>query len=115
MRSRKPTAAGATTAQLKGDIDRGRTGDKVGGFDPGAAPLGTDEEAGGAVIDPVVVELDRRSQASSGLNSRRANAADPSLAPTGGRSPKRRSIPWIMGLSLVAVMAVAATCAIDAL
>src|SRR5690606_16055977 len=33
--------------QLRGDINRGETGDKVAGNDPAAAPLGTDEEAAG--------------------------------------------------------------------
>ncbi|WP_230530074.1 hypothetical protein [Microvirga roseola] len=42
-----PSSARPTTAQLKGDIDSGRTGDKVEVFDPGLSPLGTDDEAGG--------------------------------------------------------------------
>lgn len=37
-----------TTQQLKGDIDSGKTGDKVKeGFDLGLATLGTDDEAAG--------------------------------------------------------------------
>jgi hypothetical protein len=36
-----------TTAQLRDDIDRGLTGDKVRAIDPAAAPLGTDDEAAG--------------------------------------------------------------------
>jgi hypothetical protein len=35
-------------AREKARIDRGADGDKAPGFDPGAAPLGTDEEAAGA-------------------------------------------------------------------
>jgi hypothetical protein len=38
---------GATSAQLKADIDSGRTGDKIGHPDPAASPLGTDDEAAG--------------------------------------------------------------------
>jgi hypothetical protein len=38
---------GPTTEQLRFAIDCGRTGDKIPGFDPAAAPLGTDEEAAG--------------------------------------------------------------------
>ena len=34
--------------QLRAAIDSGKTGDKVAAFDPAAAPLGTDDEAGGA-------------------------------------------------------------------
>lgn len=45
MTTRKPD--GQTSDRLRHDIDRGRTGDKVGHPDPAAAPLGTDAEAGG--------------------------------------------------------------------
>jgi hypothetical protein len=38
----------STTAALRGDIDSGQTGDKISHPDPAAAPLGTDDEAGGA-------------------------------------------------------------------
>lgn len=38
---------GATAAMLKDDIASGRTGDKQGFPDPGAAPLGTGAEAAG--------------------------------------------------------------------
>lgn len=34
--------------QLRQDIDRGLTGDKIPAQDPAAAPLGTDDEAAGA-------------------------------------------------------------------
>jgi hypothetical protein len=40
----------STTEQLRADIDSGRTGDKVPGLDPAAAPLGTDEEAAGTPV-----------------------------------------------------------------
>ncbi|GGC78643.1 hypothetical protein [Chelatococcus reniformis] len=36
-----------TSEQLRHQIDSGKTGDKVPGSDPAAAPLGTDDEAGG--------------------------------------------------------------------
>jgi hypothetical protein len=42
-----PQSDNPTTAQLKGDINSGRTGDKVEVFDPGLSPLGTDDEAAG--------------------------------------------------------------------
>ena len=35
-------------AQMREQIDRGESGDKVAAEDPAAAPLGTDAEAGGA-------------------------------------------------------------------
>jgi hypothetical protein len=45
---------------LKGDIDSGRTGDKNPVFDPGMAPLGTDDEAAGTPPSPFRVALARR-------------------------------------------------------
>ena len=57
------TQAGATTEQLRHDIDQGRTGDKVRFPDPAAAPLGTDEEAAGTPIDPQVVAQTRDAEA----------------------------------------------------
>src|SRR5690348_8896044 len=38
---------GSAASQLRDDIDRGRTGEKVDWPDPAAAPLGTDDEAAG--------------------------------------------------------------------
>jgi hypothetical protein len=49
----------ATTDQLRDDIDRGRTGEKVNFSDPAAAPLGTDEEAAGTPLDATVVAMVR--------------------------------------------------------
>ena len=46
----KRRAAGR--ARLKDEIDAGRARDKVPGFDPGAAPLGTDEESAGTPPAP---------------------------------------------------------------
>ena len=57
-----PMNQGSTTAQLKGDINSGRTGDKNEVFDPGLSPLGTDEEAGGSPLRPEQVDLARRQE-----------------------------------------------------
>lgn len=48
-----------TTQQLKGDIDAGRMGDKVPGWDPGLSPLGTDDEAAGTPNTPEQVAVAR--------------------------------------------------------
>jgi hypothetical protein len=45
---------------LKGDIDSGRTGDKVEVFDPGLSPLGTDDEAAGRPPSAFRVALARQ-------------------------------------------------------
>ena len=66
----RPAAAAAS----KDEIDRGLTLDKVPGFDPGAAPLGTDaESAGTPALGPVRARTDAAPPSkSAGL------AADPS-------------------------------------
>ena len=55
-----PDSTRPTSAQLKGDIDSGRTGDKNEVFDPGLSPLGTDDEAGGHPPSHFQVALARR-------------------------------------------------------
>jgi hypothetical protein len=70
--------------QLRGDIDAGRTGDKVGGFDPAAAPLGCDDEAAGDQLDRELVEQVRAFEcAKAPRPSTRHNASTPELAPDG--------------------------------
>ena len=55
-------AEAPTAAMLKADIDSGATGDKVEGFDPGMAMLGTCEEAGGNSLTPAQLALARREE-----------------------------------------------------
>jgi hypothetical protein len=64
MRDR-PEPPSAVGIRLQAAIDGGRTGDKVPGFDPAAAPLSTDEEAGGQGIttDPSARESMRQAPA----------------------------------------------------
>ncbi|MCC2652778.1 MAG: hypothetical protein K0R61_1073 [Microvirga sp.] len=59
-----PMNEGSTTAQLKGDINSGRTGDKNEVFDPGLSPLGTDDEAGGNPMKPEQVDMARHQESS---------------------------------------------------
>jgi hypothetical protein len=49
-----------TIERLRAEIDTGRTGDKVAGSDPAAAPLGTDDEAAGTPPRPEDVAVARR-------------------------------------------------------
>jgi len=60
---RAPTPYALTTEQLRHDIDSGRTGDKVAGFDLAVAPLGTDEEAAGTPVSFDAIALARRLEA----------------------------------------------------
>ncbi len=69
-----PDSDAPTVAQLKGDIDSGRTGDKVAHVDVGAAMLGTCDEAGGTPPTPQRVKLARATEAAS---EQVRDAADP--------------------------------------
>jgi hypothetical protein len=54
-----PDSPRPTAAQLKADIDSGRTGDKNEVFDPGLSALGTDDEAAGTPPDAERVAIAR--------------------------------------------------------
>ena len=60
--SPRSESRGATAAQLRADIDSGRTGDKVAAVDHAAAPLGTDEEAAGTPVPPEIIAETRQSE-----------------------------------------------------
>jgi hypothetical protein len=77
MSKKKPPAA-----QLRGDINSGKTGDKTPGFDPAAAPMETDAEAGGAPPTPPEVAQARANER-RGIAGKR-NAAAPEKTPDGG-------------------------------
>lgn len=62
---RPPDNETPTSAQLKADIDSGRTGDKVSHGDVGAAPLGTCDEAGDTPPTPQRIKLARENEAAS--------------------------------------------------
>lgn len=73
--------------QLRSEIDAGRTGDKVAWPDPAAAPLGTDEEAGGAPPTRDQVRLAQRLEGEPEPSGRKAVA--------GGLGPAW----WIIGVA----------------
>ncbi|WP_371345024.1 hypothetical protein [Ancylobacter sp. IITR112] len=63
----------ADTERLRGDIDEGRTHDKVPFPDPAAAPLGTDDEAAGAPAETeraMVAQVIGPSSAGGGTDER---------------------------------------------
>jgi hypothetical protein len=103
----KEPGTGATAAQLKADIDSGLTGDKVGGFDPSAAPLGTDEEAGGAPHDPELIARMRAQERMAPKPSTTAHAATPELQPD-ARIGRRTAlaVPILVGVLAAAALAV---------
>lgn len=80
-----------TTERLRADIDSGRTGDKVRGSDPAAAPLGTDEEAAGTPVSREAVELARSNEVER-------------------EPPKERMSSVLFYMSVLAVVMVVLTC-----
>ena len=71
-----PLSAEPTSAQLKADIDSGQTGDKNPVFDPGLAPLGTDDEAAGRPPSASRIKLARSyERLERWIGSRRASSA----------------------------------------
>ena len=59
-----------TAAQLREDIDSGKTGDKAGFPDPSAAPLGTDAEAGGNAATREELKVAREQESGRGVKER---------------------------------------------
>jgi succinate dehydrogenase / fumarate reductase cytochrome b subunit len=62
-----PVGTTPTAQELKGAIDSGLTGDKVAFPDPGAAPLGTDDEAAGTPDTADRVAISLRHELAQGL------------------------------------------------
>ncbi len=105
--SQEQARPGATSAQLRDDIDSGRTGDKVGGLDLAAAPLGVDDEAGGAPPDPQLMAKARALETAGKPDSSRANAATPELQPNGQLKWRSQAMPTLLGVLAAAILALA--------
>ena len=88
-------------ARLRDDIDRGRTGDKIGFPDPAAAPPGTDAEAGGASPGSAEVRTARHQEPGGS-----ASAPEPRPASTGGPL-QSQSKSWTVILIIVALAVIA--------
>ena len=89
------------SAQAKGAIDSGRTGDKVPGFDPAAAPLGTDDEAGGARAGYAAGAIGAVQHGSP------PNASHPPLAPNGDKPKSPMTGPVAIGIGAAVALGVA--------
>lgn len=87
-------------AQAKDAIDSGAAGDKVPGFDPAAAPLGTDEEAGGARPTTQAGALGAAHHATP------PNASHPPLAPNGDKPRSPIAGPVAIGVGAAAALGV---------
>ena len=89
-------------AELRGEIDSGRTGDKVPATDPAAAPLGTDAEAAGAPPTGGEVKQAGRAEA-AGPKTPHPNASEPELAPD---ARMRRSPQMMLGVLIGVAIAI---------
>ncbi len=96
-----------TAPQLQDDIDSGRSGDKTPGFDPAAAPLGTDEEAGGHGPSTQEIAQARAHENRTAAAGERANAAEPGLTPDGAAGRPPSALLWAAGLIVLAALAAA--------
>ena len=97
-----PDQGGSTLAQLKDDIDKGKTGQRARTGDPGLSMLGTDDEAGGHPNSPELIDQMRKLENAS------------SAAPTGGtdapavHDQNQKPFPTALLLTLAVVVALAA-------
>lgn len=87
-------------AQMRGDIQRGVTGDKRAGFDPAAAPLETDAEAAGTPLQPAHLQAPTPIAPPGHAADAYANA----MQSTGALPQDRRLTPTL--LYMLAFMAV---------
>jgi hypothetical protein len=101
-----PDSGQPTSAQLKGDIDSGRTGDKVGAYDPGLSPLGTDDEAAGTPPSPHRIRLARH------FESVRRWAKGARRVPTSHDTPSQAGylfVGFTAAIGVILVVGIAAT------
>ena len=73
----------ATVAQLRDDIDSGRTRAEVPASDPAAAPLGTDDEAAGTPPPAEVVQRSRTAETTARGEPAGTATAASALQPVG--------------------------------
>lgn len=94
----RPAGHGSSAAVRDKDaIDRGLTGDKVPGFDPGAAPLGTDDESAGTTTPAAVQPQPRAARHQAAALAADASGTDRSRY----RAQDRLVWPVIVALSLL--------------
>lgn len=94
-------------ARARGAIQRGETGDKVPGFDPAAAPMETDAEAGGnsqpARVNTVATEDSNASSHASGL---RAWASEKKAPPARGKAKMREGPAYLVWWFIIAMVVI---------
>ncbi|MFU8815379.1 MAG: hypothetical protein ACNA7W_08530 [Pseudomonadales bacterium] len=95
----------ANASQLRAEIDRGHTGDKVAAADPAVAPLGTDDECAGQQPTQTQVRAALDAERAAGRNTR----ADGNDATAANHSGRRKAwmapTAWLLLIFVVAVLA----------
>lgn len=93
------------SAEIRGDIQRGQTGDKVPGFDPAAAPMETDAEAGGASATPLGPDIHTQ-RSSANRNTNESSSGD-AMRRFQAREPAGDWLRWLVVFAvLVAIVVV---------
>ncbi|GAA5658530.1 hypothetical protein Brsp06_04914 [Brucella sp. NBRC 13694] len=101
-------------ARIRGAIQKGETGDKVPGFDPAAAPMETDAEAGGSSFpdndaiprsggDPTKATESNASSYASGLRGWDSEESTHSSERTGSRRKRPTFLFCLFILALIVV------------
>lgn len=92
-------------AKARGDIQAGRTGDKTPGFDPAAAPMETDAEAGGIATPSPDIAAMRHPRTVTPEHTNATSYASAMRRPDSIRPARRLPIfVWIVALLAVAVV-----------
>nr|WP_313010940.1 hypothetical protein [Brucella intermedia] len=97
-------------ARTRGAIQRGETGDKVPGFDPAAAPMETDAEAGGSSQptgkpQPQPAKADD-SNASSHASGLRAWSSEGNAQTARGKAPLREGPAYLVWWFIIAMVVI---------
>jgi hypothetical protein len=98
-----------TASNVRGDIQLGLSGDKKPGFDPAAAPLETDAEAGGAPMDEEQVEIARHTQRYPNTADRQGSDASAMRLFEPQQEAKRRGNFRLIAVAVIAVVIVLLT------
>ncbi|WP_165214232.1 hypothetical protein [Affinirhizobium pseudoryzae] len=104
-----PDTKPSTASQVRGDIQRGMTGDKRPGIDPAAAPMEADAEAGGTPPTQEEIDMALTTQpngASTGGGQMKSRNFDTAMGHAEGTLEKKPSLPALV--PVIAVVAIVA-------
>jgi hypothetical protein len=93
----------ATTEQLRRDIDRGLTGDKIPVEDPAAAPLGTDDEAAGT---PPTRDEVRDARRREGVGRPPDTSLERGPQTPDPKAPRSLSVVWTVTIAFVLLLVI---------